>query len=77
MNLHIEVEDNRRVITQSALKIYGTAEELTKIRDAIQDALDNGLVLGWVGVGAVDKETVFPNNGKQDVPTTVWHEKVV
>ena len=74
MNIQIEVEGKRRIIN-TGLKVYGTAADLTEIRDAITKALNTGLVQGWVGAGEIDDpKTVFPFNGKPIVPTTNWLE---
>jgi len=74
MEIQIEAEGKRRTIT-SGLKIYGTATELAEIRDAITEALNAGLVQGWVGAGAIDDHTTFPYNGRVDVKTTDWRSE--
>jgi len=71
-DLQIENKGKRRTVSDD-LKIYGSAEDLTELRDAITKALNCGLIQGWIGVGALDDpESVFPYNGKDKVPTESW-----
>lgn len=75
MEIQIEVGEKRRTVTEG-LKIYGTAEDLTELRDAITSALNSGLVQGWVGAGKIDDiKTVFPFNGK-DLPVENWRDEI-
>lgn len=75
MNIIIEVGERRRTLGEG-LKIYGTAEDLTEIRDAITAALNAGLALGWVGAGVIDDtKTVFPYNGKEGIKTENWRSE--
>ena len=73
-DIQIEVGERRRIIS-GGLKVYGTAEDLTALRDAITEALNSGLVQGWVGIGLLpDDHTTFPYNGKQGIPVSTWRE---
>jgi len=73
-DIQIEVEGRRRTLS-SGLKVYGTAEDLEELRDAITEALNKGLVLGWVGVGLLpDDHTTFPYNGRNDIPVSNWRD---
>ena len=71
--LIIEVEGRRRTLS-AGLKVYGTKEDLTQLRDAITEALDKGLEMGWVGAGEIDDpKSVFPFNAKDDtIKTKDW-----
>ena len=61
MKIIIESEGSRRLIN-SNFRLYGSDADLKLIADAIKQALDAGLVQGWVEVGqAVAKDTTtFP-----------------
>ena len=74
MDIKIEVDNSRVEIGADGIKIYGSAEELRQIAEAIEEALRKGLVQGWVGVGIVNPKTVFPFNGLPTVPTKAWGE---
>lgn len=72
----IEVDGRRRTLS-AGLKVYGNSQDLTELRDAITEALNAGLVQGWVGVGVIDDEhTVFPHPGKDGIPTKDWRSGV-
>ena len=77
MKIVIESEDKRREINRG-FKIYGKAEDLKIIANAIQRALNGNLAQGWVEVGEtleVD-ETVFPFDVTADEkPTFPWGNK--
>jgi len=72
MNLQIEVGDGRRIIDTAGFKIYGSDTELRQIADAIETALRDGMVQGWVGVGVIDSNSVFPFNGRDNIPSKFW-----
>ena len=73
----VEVDGRRRTIN-SGLKVYGTAQDLAELRDAITTALNAGLVQGWVGAGMIDDpKTVFPYNGKDGIPLKDWRSENV
>jgi len=71
--MKIEKDDRRREVGQG-FNLYGTKEEFEAMRHQITKALNSGLIQGWVGIGKVDDEkTVFPFNGKENVPEKNWH----
>jgi len=70
--LIVEVDGRRRTLS-TGLKVYGTAEDLAELRDAITEALNCGLVQGWVGAGVIDDPgSVFPHDGKDGIPVKDW-----
>lgn len=75
MNLLIEAGENRKELKEDGLKIYGTNVELREIADAIEKALREGLVQGWVGVGTLaGSPNVFPHNDVRVIPVKKWKE---
>ena len=76
MNIVIDTGDKIRKINSYFL-IYGGREDLTLIRDAIDEALRTDVVLGWVQVGEPtepESKDIFPWEAKGEKRVLKWEE---
>ncbi len=76
MNIAIDTGDRIRKVNSYFL-IYGGREDLTLIRDAIDDVLRTNVTLGWVQIGEPTEPAstdIFPWENKDGKKVLGWSE---
>lgn len=80
MKLIIEANGQRRLIN-GPFRIYGDAQSLILLRQAIDNALNDGISYGWVDVGdktVTPDTTLYPWDAKAgEKPVLPWANKEV